>query len=135
MPKLTSGYDLFCRLRDSGTGETKLEHILSWFPKNRKGELTEDIDADELNDMIQAVEDPDLIPPVTKLKAESIYLTGDYVPAVQKTDKKDFTKVKAVFTPTPPTDEPVTEVEEDAKKVAKLKKKMKPPAAYDAAAE
>ena len=131
MPKLTSGYDLFCRLRDSGTGDTKLDHMLSWFPKNRKGELTEDLPADEFLDMIQAVDDDALIPPVTKLKAESFYLTGEYVPVVQTTDRKDYKKVKPLFAVSEPTEVVTTEDEEDAKKVAKLKKKMRPPAGFD----
>lgn len=100
MPAIQSGYKLFLKLRDSGTGATKLAHILKAFETDRKGRVTKEVPADELVDYIN--ESPDeVIPAVTKLKAESFHLYGDYTPAPPPKSDGDFQEIEATFDPLP----------------------------------
>lgn len=95
MPFTDSGYDVFEMLVSSGTGSTKLAVMLEWFKKDRKGNVVEDIPADEFMEMVDAADD-ELIPPTTKAKAKSFYETGKHEYVLESLEF-DFTKVKPLF--------------------------------------
>jgi hypothetical protein len=107
MPKIKSGTRLLQTLAASGTGKSKLDVVHSWFKLNRRGEIVEDIPADELVEMI--LEQPDdVIPPTTKEKAESFHHTGKFTPpplrkAVDELDA--YKTLSLAFTPEEDGDE------------------------------
>ncbi len=124
MPAINSGFKLFTKLRDSGTGSSKLAHILKAFKLNRKGEPTEDLKAEDLLEYIN--ESPDeVIPDVTKLKAESFHLYGEYTPMPPPKADADFTELEATFT-LHPDGEPEEAPKKGKKVKAVAKKKAKP---------
>ncbi len=124
MPAINSGFKLFTKLRDSGTGSSKLAHILKAFKLNRKGEPTEDMKAEDLLEYIS--ESPEeLIPEVTKLKAESFHLYGEYTPLPPPKPDADFTDLEAAFELLP-DGEPEEAPKKGKKTKATAKKKAKP---------
>jgi hypothetical protein len=105
MPFTDSGYDIFEMLVNSGTGGDKLKTMLAWFKKDRKGNVIEDIPADEFMELVMAAKDSNSelvdeheywIPPATKAKAKSFYDTGKHEYVLESLEF-DFTKVKPLF--------------------------------------
>ena len=77
MPAINSGWKLFSKLAESGTGKSKLDHLFPLFKPNRKGKPTQEVDAEDFLEFMDELDD-EFVPPTTKEKAHSFHLTGDY---------------------------------------------------------
>lgn len=100
MPAIKSGFKLLTKLRDSGTGASKLSHIIDlWRQHNKvdlKGKPNGDIDAEDVVEYIENSPD-ELVPEVTKLKARDFHLYGEYTPVQPPKADADFADLEATF--------------------------------------
>ena len=100
MPAITSGFKLILKLRDSGTGSSKLSHIMDlWKQCNKvdfKGKPNADIQAEDVLDYITNSPE-EVIPEVTKMKARDFHLYGEYTPVPPPKADADFADLEATF--------------------------------------
>jgi hypothetical protein len=112
MPFTDSGYDVYEMLLESGTGKEKLRVMLSWFKRDRKGNIVEDITADEFLELVDEADEL-LIPPTTKNKARSFYERGEYEFEYVSLEE-DLTKYKPLFERATKRVKPVKKKKKDA---------------------